>query len=162
MYKLEKDFLDKDIADNIEVKLLGWTFPWYYQNHVAQKGDNEFALFHVFWNQEEFGNRPVSNFFDIIKPLIEKINPKKLLRVKANCYTNQNKEIIHNYHTDQKEEHKVALYYVNTNNGHTEIKDHEKILSIKNSCLLFDGYHEHRSTTQTDTNLRVNININYL
>ena len=44
MYKVKKDFLDKDIADNIETKLLGWTFPWYYHSHVAQKGDNEFGI----------------------------------------------------------------------------------------------------------------------
>ena len=75
MYKVKKDFLDKDIADNIETKLLGWTFPWYYHSHVAQKGDNEFAFFHTFWNQEEFGNRSVSNFLDIVKPLIEKKDP---------------------------------------------------------------------------------------
>ena len=70
--------------------------------------------------------------------------------------------ITHKWHTDSEILHKVALYHVNQNNGRTEFKDLGVSESEANSIVLFDGKIKHRSVTQTDAKIRVNININYV
>ena len=101
---------------------------------------------------------------------MSRIKHTKLLRVKANLYTNQNKVIEHFPHTDAArdgteiiENMKVALYSVNDNNGYTLLTDtKEKIYSKRNRIAFFDEGIIHQSTVQTDTNVRLNINFNYI
>ena len=38
----------------------------------------------------------------------------------------------------------------------------EKIKSLANQLIIFDGNRNHCSVAQTDTNLRINVNINIL
>ena len=98
----------------------------------------------------------------------------KLLRAKANLYTNQNKKIEHfahrdawtNYEMSNKEARKnmkIALYSINDNNGYTLFTDTgEKVYSKRNRIIFFDGDITHQSAVQTDTNVRLNINFNYV
>ena len=58
--------------------------------------------------------------------------------------------------------HKGFLFYVNTNNGFTILEDGTKVESIANRALFFDSSKSHKSTTCTDEDIRVNININYV
>ena len=55
----------------------------------------------------------------------------------------------------------MVAYYVNTNNGYTEFEDGQKVYCKKNSILIFDGSLKHRGVKQTDTKMRIAININY-
>ena len=64
-------------------------------------------------------------------------------------------------HRDFPKSHMVGLYSVNTNNGYTLFKDGTKVKSIENQMVIFDGKREHCSVAQTDTNVRVNVNINF-
>ena len=65
------------------------------------------------------------------------------------------------FHTDYTfEKHTTLVYSVNTNNGYTEFKDGTKIPSVAKQLLIFDGNIPHRSVGQTDTNNRINLNIN--
>ena len=58
---------------------------------------------------------------------------------------------------------KVALYSVNDNNGYTLLTEtKEKIYSKRNRIAFFDEDVIHQSAVQTDTNVRLNININYI
>ena len=63
-------------------------------------------------------------------------------------------------HVDQPTKHTVALFSVNTNNGYTLFENGEKVVSVENQLVMFDGSIRHCSVAQTDENLRVNININ--
>ena len=63
-------------------------------------------------------------------------------------------------HVDFPQKHRVALFSVNTNNGYTLFDNGEKIQSIENQLVIFDGALKHCSVAQTDTNVRVNINLN--
>ena len=88
--------------------------------------------------------------------------PKSLIRIKANAYPkNGNKIIKHRPHIDNSFEHKGAIFYLNTNNGKTILKDGTEIDSIANRMLLFDSSKSHSSTNCTDAKMRFNININY-
>ena len=90
------------------------------------------------------------------------INIKRVLRMKANLYTNQGKQINHQRHIDIKDlDHTVALFSVNDNNGFTMVGD-KKIVSKANRMIVFDGSIEHCSNTQTDTDVRININMDLI
>ena len=66
------------------------------------------------------------------------------------------------FHVDNDGPHKVALYYINSNNGYTEFESGETIQCVKNRLIIFDGSIEHRSVKQTNTKTRVAINTNYV
>ena len=56
----------------------------------------------------------------------------------------------------------TAIFYCNTNNGYTEFKDGDKIVSEANSMVIFPSYMEHTGSTCSNARSRVNININYV
>ena len=67
-------------------------------------------------------------------------------------------------HNDQSYPHRVLLYSINTNNGCTVLDpegENIKIPSVANQALFFDGSIKHQAVTQTDENVRFNININF-
>ena len=64
-------------------------------------------------------------------------------------------------HVDDVIPHMVGLYSVNNNNGYTLFEDGTKVKSVENQMVIFDGSRKHCSVAQTDTNVRVNININF-
>ena len=68
--------------------------------------------------------------------------------------------IYHEFHTDRKIPHKVALFYVTDCDGWTVLKNIAKVECVKNRILLFDGSIEHHSVTSTD-DIRCVVNINY-
>ena len=97
-------------------------------------------------------------------PLLYKGSIREVLRVQVNCFVKQPKPIFTGIHTDDERNHNVLLYSVNTNNGYTILDPNGKnikVPSVANQALFFDGAIEHRAVTQTDTNVRFNININF-
>ena len=77
-------------------------------------------------------------------------------------YTRKHEAVISNFHQDLEEIHTVALYNINSNNGVTVFKTGEKLPSVANQMIIFDGKLDHAVIPQTDTKLRVNINLNIL
>jgi hypothetical protein len=154
------NFLDKKIHEEIKKNMFGGNFPWYYTPMITtQEEQNDFMFTHTFYRE----NQILSNYFcNLAMPIIGNMKYNYLLRIKANLYTKKNENIFHGFHTDFCEPHKVALYSVNTNNGFTEFENGEKFYSVENRLIIFDGRIKHRSVTQTDENLRINININVI
>lgn len=157
--KIIDNYLEKSIFEKIENILMGNNFPWFYSPHISDDKDvGDYFYFHKLYNE----NNQTSNFFnDIAIPLLGGLKFKKIIRIKINAYQKKLKILEHGFHTDYEEPHKVALFYLNTNNGYTLFKNGKKIESKANRILLFDGSQEHKSASQTDTNLRVTIVINY-
>lgn len=159
--KVIKNYLKDSIFKEIEKIVFSGHFPLYYTDGLADPTDkSDFVFTHYFFIENKVNSDFMSS---IVLPILGKLEYKKLLRVKLNCFTKKNKHIYSKLHTDQNFEHKVALFSLNTCNGFTYFKeDNKKIKSIRNQMLLFDGSKEHASVNQTDTNLRMNININYI
>lgn len=156
--KIIDNFLDNNVSDEIEKLIIQDNFPWYYTG----KGVYNSNVYFFSHSLLEAGKK--SDYADeILLPLVSKIDGKKLLRAKINCYTRTENHTHYPYHFDNDDDKdiKVAIYYVNTNNGYTEVKDKGKVESVKNRLLLMNGNEQHKCTNQTDTDLRVNININY-
>jgi len=159
--KLISNFLNKKTHEEIKNLLFSNNFPWYYNDFVANKLDNKKFFFAHTLIREEKTNSSYSDFF--IKPILEKISYKKLIRAKINCYTRSQKKIKSSFHVDQVDNHTVLLYNVNTNNGYTLFKkNNKKIYSLENSLIVFNGNQEHCSVSQTNEKLRINININII
>jgi len=152
-------------------------FPYYYHSYVVLKTDDEIndvdqVLFgHGLYNDREIK----SHYFHTIGlPFIDKleIDEGNLLRIKINMNLNHGKHVFSDYHVDYSHSiineedkpfnFKTAIYYVNTNNGYTEFETGEKVESVANRLVVFDGTIKHRGVTQTDTKCRSVININYV
>ena len=92
------------------------------------------------------------------------IKPGNLLRIKANLSP---KTIFHRrggYHRDVSSTHrniKIAILYVNSNNGWTHIKGYGKVKSVANRVVIFDCNLSHSGYTCTDEKTRVLINFNW-
>jgi len=159
-YKVIKNFLDVDFLDEINNLILDIDFPWRRKGYKFNEDATDSLYFnHCFFNNM---NATSSAYETIIIPILDKLKPKKLIRVKLNCYTKKEKHIQTAYHTDLEYPHKVALFSLNTCNGYTYFKkSKKKVYSVENNCVLFNGLLEHCSANQTDENLRINININY-
>ena len=71
-------------------------FPFYYVKGVANKTDTDFYFDHILFNLEKGVNSPYFNSVGL--PLLGLINYKTLIRMKINCYTNQGKQIVNNFH----------------------------------------------------------------
>ena len=154
--KVIDNLLEETQVLEIEQELMKDTFPWFYQNHVTHKDIDNYYFTHMFYR-----DGVQSSYFNLTIPILKKIKFKKLIRVKGNLYPNINKVVQHPKHVDFNYTTKGALFYLNTNNGPTNVGN-KKIESIRNRLLLLNASQEHNSITCTDAKIRLNININYL
>ena len=160
------NYLPEGIADEIEEHFLSRNPLWRFQSKVADEqmhnrstgSPSDCFWAFVIWRCPEGIIAPE---FEHLVPIIEKLNYKALIRIKANMYSSTENMLEHAPHQDFTFYNKSALYYVNSNNGYTQIGDH-KIESIKNRLVVFDGSIDHYSTNCTDEQVRVTVNFNFL
>ena len=157
--KVINNFLkNKEVFKDIQNTLLGNTFPYYYNDNTAGPADkSDYFFSHMLY----YDDQQKSSYFNrIVMPIIGHLEYTYLHRAKINCYTKKAKHIKTAMHVDLQRKHTVALFSVNTNNGYTLFENGEKVVSVENQLVVFDGSIKHCSVAQTDENLRVNININ--
>ena len=159
--KIIDNYLSQSDSDRISQYLTENSdhFPVYFRRDVSTPGSDDGMYFiHTFFNHE-YGE---SQFLPIVIPLLNKLNAKTLLRVQYNLYPKTFFRHKHGWHTDFNIENKGLIYYLNTNNGRTDIRNVGRVKSVKNRALFFNPQDKHRSTTCTDKHFRANIIINYL
>lgn len=161
-YTVVDNFLPKENFLLLKEIIFGNEFPWYYTPDITFKNKISngplFYMTHLFYENY----KPNSCFYDLInKNLLNFLNIKSLIRVKANFYPNQNIDLLHEKHTDYEYSHKGALFSLNTNNGGTVMDDNNIIKSVENRIIFFDPSLLHDSKNCSDEKVRINININY-
>ena len=159
MFKVIENFLPEKEYINIYTLLADEYFPWYFNNYKSSSTMQElfdYQFVHIFYKD----NNSNSNFFNKLDPLIKKLKPLSLLRIKANLNPISNELIKFDKHQDHPFKCKVAIYYLNTNNGYTMLED-KKVESKANRMVLFDSSIYHYGTNSTDSNNRIVINFNY-
>mgnify|MGYP003138462448 CR=1 FL=1 len=167
-YQIIDNFLDTHEFEFLQTKVMEQEHSWYYGESVADelKYENEAYFMHLYYMDmpEKIKDRlpTKSESFDLVKPIIRKIDHNFLLRVKANLYGRTETLKHHPDHQDYHFEHMGAVFYVNTNDGFTVLDDGTEIGSIENRLLLFNGATMHHSTTCTDKKRRVTINFNFM
>ena len=158
MFNIFKNFLEQKTLQNIKKEIK--QMHWFYSDYTSEETDKSNFLFYhlIFENNKVLSDK---YFNTILMPVLGKLNFKYLHRAKLNLYTKQDKQIKTSYHIDCNMEHTVALFSLNTNNGYTEFASGEKIESVENRLVIFDGNIEHSGTTHTDAKTRAVINFNY-
>ena len=134
---------------------------WVYTSAVAEMNESENWKYFYMNHMMCFNSLITSPFFDYILPVLNKLDIKSLIRIKANLFPNSEKIYEHEMHVDYSWTHKAAILYINTCNGYTKLANGTKIDSVANRVLLFDASKPHCSTTTSDTTARFNINFNY-
>lgn len=163
-YEVIDDFLPKDQHEMIAEAMLSGDFPWFYNNAIVSENDgevdtvNNYQFTHNFYSHYSWN----SNFSDLVMPLVEKISPRSLVRIKANLSPVTHEPIDGRWHTDYGFECTTAVYYVNSNNGYTKFRSGHVVESVANRIVIFDSHDLHTGGTATDTKVRCLINLNYL
>jgi len=161
--KIIDNYLPEKIMSDLEKFLLSNNFPYYYVEDIvlgADKSDTFMFVHHLIENEQESSTVGSS----ITNTIMNNIPHKNILRSKINFYLNTNNLQLHDFHLDNpnNKDIKIAIFYINTNNGFTEFEDKSIVKSVRNRLVLFSGDLKHRSTNTTDKKNRINININYI
>ena len=159
--KVHRNFLSKKDFLDIKNYITSPFFPWFFSDGVTGIQDGFFMFNHTFYTDSKIN----STHYTILGPILDKINPFSLIRIKANLYVKTDKIIEHKKHIDSISENakiKTAVFYINTNNGYTYFENNEKILSKENTYVEFDSNLMHGGTTCTDKLNRIMINFNYI
>tara|TARA_R100000687_G_C6306548_1_gene98445 strand:- start:16 stop:525 length:510 start_codon:yes stop_codon:yes gene_type:complete len=163
---IKDNFLDKDTFNSIKNAIFDCNqnnlFPWFLQDHIGKKGDNEMQLTHVFYLNHVIN----SSHFKYLKPILEKLKVRASLRIKANVTFKTNKIYLHECHVDfatPKNEAvgKTSLFYFHTTNGPTVFKNGKKVDCVENRMVTFPTNTYHSVSTHTDNLLRGVINFNW-
>ena len=165
--KIQDEFLGEKEFKIIQNIMLGGSFTWGYSSVIDYSDDKDrYQFCHHFYNK----GIPISNYVDMLNPLLEKINAFQIQRIKSNLLTRTTDITPNSYHVDigdlEEQEEKLrqwttAIYYVNTNNGYTEFEDGTKVESVANRFVAFPANMMHRGTSCTDEKIRVLINFNF-
>ena len=160
--------MDLQVIDNflgdyqfkqLESFLFRKEFPWYYNDNIIS-GDNRYQFTHMLYDSE-LG--VTSGGYEMMYGCLNKLNVKKLIRIKANLRPQTLFHRSGGYHIDT-ENVTTAILYLNTCNGGTIVIDPPKerfIESEANKIIIFPCEYLHRGVMQTDTIRRAVININY-
>ena len=156
---IKDNIIKEEDADYIESIFSGFYFPYFINQIVPPKNVKDYQMTHIFFDE----NKVTSDFFNILKPILDYLKPKALVRIKTNLNHQQENINIHGYHIDYNYKNlKTAVYYVNTNNGFTIFKkDNKKVNSKKNRIVIFNSDEQHSGTNCTDKPFRITINFNY-
>jgi hypothetical protein len=166
-YKIIDNFLEESLFKEIQETMFSTKLmPWYYHDHQTKEGKDGSYFLHLFFKDDLI----VSNYFlPFIVPIFKKLEGKYLLEARANLTIKT--EITNNsdWHTDRSFVCYTSIFYINTNNGSTELcmgdpKNKDEMIKInckENRMLIFDSQLKHRAVGQTDVDRRVVINFNY-
>ena len=135
-------------------------FPYFFNDRKIST-EVGFAQFtHVFYNHQTIN----SEFFDDLRPILDKLNLVSLIRIKVNLQLKDTEVRVTGMHHDVNnpmENQKTGIFYMNTNNGKTIFEDGEEIESVENRMIIFPASKRHAGTTHTDTMYRCVINFNW-
>ncbi len=164
-YQIDDNVLSKEYFDKLKTKLLSNDFPWFYNSYKVGEGTEysidtpiyDYQFTHIFYSDYS----PKSPFINLIEPLIQMINPKAIVRIKANLTTVTPNLITYAYHKDFDFHGETAVFYINTNNGYTIFKNGERVESVENRLVRFNSQTFHAGTSCTDEKVRCVLNFNY-
>ena len=156
--KIIDNFIDDKSFKNLSDTMFGVEFPWHYNSTKSSIDDQEnFQFTHIFFSEETIK----TSQWKLIVPIIEKLEVKDLIRVKANMTPRKDINFKYPMHTDTDlKGHKTSVFYVNTNNGGTIFQNGKKTKIKANRLVEFDSHQNHAGVDCTDQKVRVVINFN--
>jgi hypothetical protein len=155
MHKVFDNFLSESEFLTIKNGILNSDFCWHLTPNVSNLQE-KLKITSSYYFTHNFES------YELFEPILKKLNPDRIIRIKANLYPSTETVERHSNHIDYEYENFGAIYYLNTNNGFTILNDEVKVESVQNRLLLFDGTMSHCSTTCSDDKCRVNVNFNFI
>lgn len=158
MFYVIDNFLPQDYFKQLQDLLIyNHDFPYYCNKGTVSEEDDDYQFTHNLISQDQI----CSNNYEYFVPIFEKLNAQRIHRAKINLQPKTANIEITRPHLDYEEGNiKACVFYLNTNNGYTYFGEN-KVFSVENRIVLFNGNILHGGTTCTDNNLRVVLNINY-
>jgi len=139
----------QDIIDNVR------------EQGLEEDADDDYQFICHHWTSNQGVIMP--NFQEVA-PIIKRLNPSALLRVKSNLTPTRSRIIERPYHVDfelPNAVQKTAIFNIITCDGYTRFEDGDNVPSVENRMIIFDGNMKHAGTTTTNEKARVVINVNY-
>lgn len=152
------NFLSEEDFIPLRNTLNSLDFPWYFNDQICYEGDGLTQFTHTFF--EESTRTPHSDFYPLIECFLDKLKVKELVRIKANLNVKTHVPIQTGYHTDHPDV-TTAVFYLDTNNGGTELNKTTFVESVANRIVIFDSNIQHTGVTCTDQKKRIVLNFNY-
>jgi hypothetical protein len=167
------NFLPIEEFKRLQGELLSGAFPWYLgtvlDTSKATEADLKAAKVNQKYNFQVHHSiyrdfAPQSKAMDVVTPILNKLNPLAILRIKANLTFRTSEVIEQGYHTDFSDEVSctTGVFYVNNTDGYTKFLTGEVVESVENRLVLFDSRLLHTGTTCTDSDIRCVINFNII
>lgn len=155
-----KNALNHAEFTNLKQIFYGYDIHWSYNDGIVNTDNkSDFQFVHLIFDHTKAAYGPI---WDSMLPIIEKLTPSNIVRIKANLRTKTHEIETSDFHCDVWMPGALtAIYYVDTNNGYTEFKDGDKITSIENQLVVFPSNLPHQGTSCTDQNRRIVINFNF-
>ena len=161
-FKVIDNFLLKDDFIKLQSQMLGYYFPWFYNDYIHHIGDGQFQYIHIFYGKDDTKDDDIksSSFYPLIHDCLRELRPKKLARIKANSNPRTLSHSKGGYHIDYSNI-TTSILYINTNNGWTQFKNGDKVECVENRMVIFDSNLKHEGVSCTDQTRKVVINFNY-
>jgi len=174
--------LPANVFKEMQDILLGLNFPWYYNEGALYNEDTKYdpvkspikkyqdnvdvyQFTHLFFKQ---GGYAWSSYTENILPILNVLDARAWIRVKANLGPREPKHLVGGWHYDSSYNKNTpyndtitAIFYMNNNNGYTLLETGDKIKNVENRLILFPCNVLHTGITQTDTKVRVALTFNY-
>ncbi len=163
--KIIDNFLPDSDFDFVQKFFLSTDLPWFWSPGISGKevGPDYYQFVHKFFDtRNPFSNCKSVKYSNFLQPLLNKLSPDHILRIKANLRPRTSSHIISEWHTDMKLNQKTAIFYPTSNNGYTVFKDGSKVNTVANRLCVFHGHTEHAGASCTDESRRIVLNINYI
>lgn len=161
-----RNFLPQDEFNKLVELITDNEFDWYLSEKVTVDIDSPISGLENSTGHKQFthtfcNHLTKSRFMDRLSYLFNAIGAKKIYRAKVNLAINSGRHEVGGWHYDSEsiENARIAVLYLNTNNGYTILGDGSKVGSEENKLVVFSNDILHTGVSQTDTNERYLINI---
>jgi hypothetical protein len=165
-FEVVDNFLDKKEFEKVYNVLCASNFNWNIVEQLNHQNKDDICFAHPLIQNYT----SISSYVeDLIKPIMMRRKKDfnnsvlEVYRSKVNLFLKSEQNKKYGLHNDIEKysNYETIIYYVNDNNGGTGFEDGMFIKQKANRALIIYGRVLHESIGQTDTNKRINININY-
>ena len=170
------NFLPQPLFDQIQAEVGSANFPWFYNSSniygsnsrfIDADADVPYQFTHTLYHEDSGG--PNSSAFEMFDPVFNLLGVKELHRAKLNLGPQTSNHVRGGFHYDVMvsddsfdimfADWYIGLLYFNSNNGYTEFDDGETVTSVANRLVRFPASRLHTGVSQTDTQVRVVLNV---
>ena len=135
-------------------------FAWFLQKEQVTGANDGCWFSHRIYGADEPASPSYKPMIEIFKDYLKYVS---LCRITVNLLLRQENPSISDFHRDfNNKKITTAIFYLNTNNGATEIKGGDRIDSVRNKLIIFPANTTHRAIGQTDVKQRIVINFNFI